>query len=432
MRKLSYCLLSALMLILTAAGCSKNSGDDAMSLLRTVPADASSVVVINLAHIVDKLGCSTDGTTVKLSKDLQKAIDESQALKDKDRKGLKDVCAGETGVSISSLVFFSGARMYITGLLNDPDKFVAYIQKANPGSALEEEDGVKMIANIAVIGNQFWSCETGRPDTDQLKYYSKLNEKQSYAASDAASLLLDADKSATYVADVNRMLSMVPDATYARLVLSLVFNDLTYVAGYVDLNKKTVTTSASPLDSEMKPAELLLPTDKIDTSVVKNLGGGGDIVVAMAVTPKLIKKITDIAGSAMGGGSMSMTAFLESIDGTVAMRMNTSSSDIEARIQTNGKDFADLSNALQNLGGLTVTRDGNTLTAIHGNRDFNGPISASIAADKLKGAWIGVVNNGIIARDVVSFTRLVPEKKSLRRDMEGEGGVDALMNAILK
>lgn len=432
MKKLSFCLLSALMFIVMATGCSKSSGEDAMSLLRTVPADASSVVVINLAHMVDRLGCSTDGSTVKLSKELQKAIDESQSLKDKDRRELKDFCDGETGVSISSLVFFSGARMYITGLLNDPDKFITYMQKQNPGSTLSEENGVKTIANVAVIGNQFWTCETGRPDTDQLKYYSTLNEKQSYAASDAASLLQDEDKSATFVADVNRMLSMVPDAAYARIGMSLVFNDLTYVAGYVELDRKTVITSAAPLNSEMKPAELLLPTDKLDTSVIRNLGGGGDFVAAMAVNPKLIKKIMDIAATAMGSGSKSMTAFLESIDGTIAMRMNGSSSSIEAKIQTNGKDFADLSNALQNLGGMTVTRDGNTLTAVQGECDFNGPISTDKAAEKLKGAWIGVVSDGIVVRDVVTVTRLVPDKKSLRLDVEVEGGVDAFMNAILK
>lgn len=432
MKKSIYYLLTALMLIMMATGCSKSSGDDAMSLLRTVPADASSVVVINLSHIVDRLGCSTDGTTVKLSKDLQKAIDESQALKDKDRQTLKDVCAGETGVSISSLVFFSGARMYITGLLNDPDKFVAYLQKQNPGFALEEADGVKTIANIVIIGNQFWTSDNGRPDTDQLKYYSKLNEKQSYASSDAASLLKDEEKSATYVADVNRLLSLVPDATYARLGMSLIFNDLTYVAGYVELDRKNVVTSAAALNSEMKPAELLLPTDKVDTSFIKSLGGGGDFIVALAVDPKLTKKITDIAGSAMGSGSKSMADVLASIDGTIALRMNASTKDVEARIQTNGKDFAELSNILQGLGGMTVSRDGNTLTATIGSRDFDGPVSPSVAADKLKGSWIGFVNQGFVVRDVMSVTRLVPEKKSLRLDMEMEGGVDALMNAILK
>ena len=50
----------------------------------------------------------------------------------------------------------------------------------------------------------------------------------------------------------------------------------------------------------------------------------------------------------------------------------------------------------------------------------------------MKGAWIGVVSDGFIARDVVTVTRLVPEKKSLRLDVEVEGGVDALMNAFLR
>ncbi len=106
--------------------------------------------------------------------------------------------------------------------------------------------------------------------------------------------------------------------------------------------------------------------------------------------------------------------------------------DVEAKVQTDGKDFADLSNAIQNFLGMTVTRDGEILTAVRGNKDFNGPISADKAAGKLKGAWIGIVTDGFVARDVVTVTRLVPEKKSLRLDFEAEGGVDAFLNAILK
>ncbi|MDE5872156.1 MAG: hypothetical protein K2H22_09475 [Muribaculaceae bacterium] len=139
MKKLSYSLLAVMMLLFVAVGCSKSGGDDdASSLLRTVPADASSVVLVNIAHTVESLGGSTDGSTVKLSKDLQKTIDESQAIKPEDKQHLKEICSGETGIAMSSVAFFSAARSYVTGLLNDPDKFVAYVEKQN-GSAASTE-----------------------------------------------------------------------------------------------------------------------------------------------------------------------------------------------------------------------------------------------------------------------------------------------------
>ncbi|MDE6549383.1 MAG: hypothetical protein K2L22_10320 [Muribaculaceae bacterium] len=433
MKKLSYSLLAVLTLLFVAVGCSKSGGDnDADSLLRTVPADASSVALINVAHAVDKLGGKTDGTTIKLSKEHTKAIKESQALKEEDKKHIMDVLEGETGLALNSFVYFSAARTYITGLLNDPEKFIEYEQKQNPSIQWRDEDGGKVLGPMAVIGNQFWICSTGTPDVEQLKYYQNLNEKQSYISSDAVSLLSDTEKAVTFVADVNKSLAFLPNSTYLRLGSSLIFKDMSYVAGYIDIDKQNILASAAVLNSDMKPSELLLPAEKIDASVVKSLGGGGNFIAAMGVSEKLVKKISDVAGTAMGQGSDALAGMLQAIDGTIAVRASSSLDDIEAKLQTNGKDFADLANMINSFLGLTVSRDGNILTAVRGNKDFNGPVTSQKAADKLKGAWIGLVSDGMIARDVVTVTRLVPEKKSLRLDIEAEGGVDAFLNALLK
>lgn len=431
MKKLSYSLLAVMTLLFVAVGCSKSGSDDASSLLRSVPADASSVMLINIAYTVESLGGSTDGSAVRLSKDLQKTIDESEAIKPEDKKQLKEICAGESGISMSSVAFFSAARSYVTGLLNDPDKFVAYMEKQMGVAAVVEGDA-KTIGNIAVLGNQFWVCTTGRPDVDQLKYYQQLNEKQSYASADAAALLLEPDKVLTYVADVNRSMALLPNSTYIRMASSLIFNDMSYVAGSADIKKGNFTAYANVLNSDMKPAELLLPVEKVDASVVKSFEKGGDIYFAAGIPKKLTKKLSDLAGSMMGGKSNPVMGVLESIDGTVAVRANSGATDVEACIQTTGENFAELSNLLQNLFGVTVTRDGNTLTAVLGTKDFTGGITSSQAADMLKGAWIGMVSNGLIARNVTSVTKLSVDKKSLRLDFEAEGGVDALIEAITK
>ena len=146
------------------------------------------------------------------------------------------------------------------------------------------------------------------------------------------------------------------------------------MAGYADLEKKNIIASAAVLNSDMKPAELLLPADKIDGSIVKSLGDGGNFYFAMAISQKLTKKISDIAGTAMGQGSGQIASVLETIDGTLAVRANSSASDMEAKIQTTGKDFADLSSLLQSLFGMTDTSDGNIRTAVHGGNDFTGTL----------------------------------------------------------
>ncbi|MDE6741942.1 MAG: DUF4836 family protein [Muribaculaceae bacterium] len=431
MKKFSYSLLAVLTLILVAVGCSKSGGDDdASSLLRTVPADASSVVIINVAHTVESLGGSTDGSAVKLSDSLLKAIDESDAIKPEDKQNLKEICAGETGIAMSSVAFFSAARDYVTGLLNDPDKFIAYVEKHTETTATVEGDA-KTIGNIAVLGNQFWLCITGRPDVDQLKYYQQLNEKQSYASTDAATLLLEPDKVVTYVADVNRSMSFLPNGTYMKMASSLIFNDMAYVAGSANMKNNNFTAYANVLNSNMKPAELLLPVEKIDASAVKSFSKGGDIYFVAGVPKKLTKKLSDIVGSMMGKANPVM-GVLGAIDGTVAVRANSSATDVEAYIQTTGENFAELSTLLQNLFGLTVSRDGNTITGVLGTKDFTGGVTPAQAADMLKGAWIGLVSNDMIARNVTAVAKLSVDKKSLRLDFEAEGGVAALIEAITK
>ncbi len=433
MKKLSYSLIALVMLLFVAVGCSKSgSGNDADSLLRSVPADASSVALVNVAHIVDQLGGKTDGATIKLPKEHTKAIQDSKALKEGDKKHILDVLDGKSGVALNAIVYFSAARTYFTGLLNDPEKFMAYVQEQNPSQQWRDEDGGKVMGPVAVVGNQFWVCTTGTPDVEQLKYYQQLNDKQSYVSSDAVSLLSDKDKAVTFVADVNKSLSALPNAPYVRIGTSLIFKDMTYIAGYVDIEKKNINASAAVLNSDMKPAELLLPAEKIDASVVKSLGGGANLIVAVGVSDKLVKKISDVASTAMGQGSDAMAAVLKAVDGTIAVRADSSLDNVEAKVQTNGKDFADLSNLIQSFTRMTVSREGNILTGVRGDKDFTGPISSKEAADKLKGAWIGMVSDGMIARDVVTVTRLVPEKKSLRLDIEAEGGVEAFLNALLK
>ncbi len=432
MKKLSYSLLAVLAILFVAVGCSKSGGDDdASSLLRTVPADASSVALLNMAYSVEKLGGKSDGSTITLPKEQVEAIKNSKALNERNKKLILDALDGKTGIAFNSIVYFSAARTYITGLLNDPDKFIAYEQEQNPEYQWRDEDGGKVLGPLAVVGNQFWICTTGTPDVAQLKYYQQLNDKQSYASSDAVSLLMDTDKAVTFVADVNKTIAYIPNSTYIRMGSSLIFNDMTYVAGYVDVEKKNIKASTAVLNSDMKPAELLLPVEKIDPAVVKSLDGGGDFVAAIGVSQKLIDKIFKAAGGFVGNQD-AYAKLLQSIDGTIAARANSSMDDVEVKVQTNGKDFADLSSIIQAMFGLTVSRDGNVLTATRGNKNFAGPIAPDWAADKLKGAWIGVISDSFIARDVVMTARLVPEKKSLRLDIEAEGGVDAFLNAILK
>lgn len=433
-KTVSYLMLVAMILVM-AAGCSKGN-NDAESLIRTVPADAANVAVLNIARTIENLGCSTDGSTVKLSSDIQKFIDSDKSMSDKNRRMIKDFCEGKTGMAISSLVFFSASRTYVTGLLDDPDKFVEYMcSETVNGSKLDapvaDANGARTVGDFVVIGNQFWTAMEGTADAEQLKYYQGLNEQQSYASSPAASLLKE-DKALTFVADVNKLMSTMREGGAVNMVSSLLVEDLTYVAGNADFDKKKLKMTAKVLDSDMKHAQLLLPAKNIDTGIIKSLGGNADMYFAAGLSKSLMKKIAGIAGSALGKNASQITGPLGQIDGTVAVRGDSRMKEFEAKVQTSGKDFAEISTLLQNFSQMNVSRDGDVITVSSPEAKISGSMSSSDAAGKLKGAWIGCVMANMPARDMTTVVRFVSEDKSLRLDVEMEGSLDSIMTELMK
>lgn len=428
-------------ILMMSAGCSKSGNDDNSSLLRTIPADASSVVLLNLEETLESLGCKTDGSTITLSADLKKGVDESNSISGENKKIFHDICDGKTGVSITSLAFFSAARSYVTGLLNDPDKFVGYALKLqeNPSDSLppvevREENGIRIVGKqTVVIGNQFWICTEGTPDTEQLKYYQSLNENQSFISNKTAPLLLEEGKVVTYVADVKRTFDRIPESTYYRMASGLMFDDMSYVAGTAHFDKKRLVSSSKVLNSKMQPADLNLPTEKIDASVVGQLGKNGDVFIAAGIPEKLSKKIADGLSNAFGSNAGALIDPLRQIDGTVAICMDMNPGSALALVSTTGKDFASLSNVLQMLPGVSVTRDGDMLTVRYGQAGVTtAELTAEEAASRLKGAWIGMMSSDLPGKGMNTVARLVPDNKSVRLEVEIDGGLDALMTALLR
>lgn len=440
MKKLFGHILLMVMIVAVAAGCSKSGNGDSDALLRTIPADASSVAMLNLQQAVKSVGGKTDGKTIELPAELQEAVAGSKALRDSHKQIFKDICNGETGVSMTSIAFFSAARSYFTGLLDDPDKFVAYVEHLKsenradslPAVKAVEQDGMRQIGDVAVIGNQFWMCVQGTPDTDQLRYYQTLNGNQSYASAEAATLLLQQDKVLTYVADVKRTLDRMPEAGYSRVAMSMMFDDIAYLAGSASINGKDVVSNSVVLNSKMKPAKLLLPAEKIDVSVVKALDKNADIFLAAGLSGKLTKKIGDAITSAFGQQLSAIATPLAQIDGTTAVCGDGALTGFEARVQTTGKDFAGLSQLLQMIPGAGVTRDGNVLTVRYGQTVAPGSIAAADAAAKFKGAWMAMLASDVPGKGMSTLVRLAPDDNSLKLDIEMENGLEALMISLLQ
>lgn len=412
--------------LLTAA-CSKSANGDATSLLQTVPADASSVAVINIEHTIEAMGGKCSQGKVTLPAEMQKALQESASMNSKRNAELARILNGESGVSLTSMVYYSAARSYISGLLDDPDKFISFIEEQDSVKATSA-DGARIVKDYVVIGNQFWICVEGTPDIEQLKYSRQLKERQSFASSEAASLLLEKDKAITFVADFNRTLSKMPQSMPMRMGSAFIFDDMTYIAGWVNLTKDKLTAEAAVLNSDMKPAAINLPIEKIDGSDVKRLKGNADVFFAIGISRKLVDKLKAAAGE-LPGAKLILSGLSE-IDGTIAGRFNSSASDMEFQFKTTGENFTSISMLAEQMLGMTATRDGDIVTLTRGSSGFSGGVTPDEAASYLKGAWIGAISSGSPYRNATTALRLVPHKGSLMLEMEAKGDMTGLLKDL--
>lgn len=432
MKKYLSLILTALLIL--AVGCSKTDLGDAEGLLQTVPADANAVAVVNLQKMADAFGCKSDGKKITLSSEAKLALDNA-AMPADAKKTIMDICEGESGIALTSLVYFSAARDYLTGVLDDPDKFVSFMQKheSNDSTSVEVTTvgDARIVGHTVVIGNQFWASYPGAPDEEQLQHYKTLKGPQSFAANEAASRLISDKDVVTFVADINKALSEMPYKKEIRMGLAFLLDDATYVAGGISVDKTTVNLQASVLNSDLKPASLLVPTEKIDTGMVKDFDGTATAFLAMGLSKELLKKIGDLS-SVSGGKSGGMAEALSQIEGTVALRVGGKSSDnIEARVHASGKDLIQLTQMLQFFG-VNVVRDDDLLILSVGDHDYDGSLTSVDAASAFKGAWIAAMVSDVPARDTKTILTIKEEKKSLVLDMKMEGGLEALASMIMK
>lgn len=428
-----YLSLILTAMLIVAAGCSKTDNGDLEGLLETIPADANAVAVVNISQLADAFGCKTDGKTITLNSEAKLALDNG-AMNDETKKLIGEICEGNSGISLTNIVYFSAARDYVTGLLDDPDKFVSFVQnhEGNDSTAVEVRTAgdARMVGHAVVIGNQFWISNPGVPDEEQLQHYKTLKGPQSFAANDVASRLVSDKDVVTFVGDLNRIISDIPNKKEIRMGLAFILDDPSYVSGAVSVDKQTVSLRADVLNSDLKPAKLLIPTGKIDTSMVKDFDGSAEAFMAVYLPKELMKKVGDLAGMS-GGNSGGLADAIGQIEGTVAARVGKNSNNIEARVRTTGKDFIQLTQLLQ-MFGVNVTRDGDLLTLSTGERDYEGSITSVDAASAFKGAWMAVMAADTPARGTLTTVTLKEEKKSLTLDMKVEGGLDALVTMILK
>lgn len=387
MRKTSFLLLFAAIIALGFSSCRKDAAD-ADDILKTIPADASAVVVADLESIIEDAGCKIDGSKIIAGEVVKNAIGKADS---RDKKTITDILDGKTGIDPSvAALFYSGGYGYFTGMLADPDQFRSYVEQ-NDSSKFTARDGVDVLGNVAVKGNRFWYALNPTIDARTVSSFTELAEKQSFASQPQAEDLHEISDDVTGWGNIAALMNLANVGFQQRsmLLMSLqtLFEDPQDIVFSLDFDKGKLEASLDVRNSKGKPARVSFPTDKIDLPTVNSIGGNARALVAGAFSEKFISQMKQALDKQGPNMFSAYIAALQCIDGTIAVGYDTDNDSYNAVISTTGKNTASLTDMLTQMG-LTMKLDGKYLRTSKGTPGGK-PVSELSAP--LKGAMFGVV-----------------------------------------
>lgn len=387
------CLLIAALPALQS--CDNKKSADVSDLLSTVPSSAAAVVGIDLRSMLEKAGCKVDGTTITPGKEVDAWINDDNAISASNRETLRVLFSGESGIDpVGAIYFVDAYNSYVTAVLADTEKFMAFAEKLQNASFEDAEGNVKVNGNIAISGAQVWVCTSSGNtiDAKAVKNYAGLQESQSFMSSDFAPSIAKMTHDIvgySQLKGLSKGMSISNTATL-NLISGLLFDNASAISFNVDFLPGKVTSQAVMLNDKGETAKYLLPADKIDVEKVKGLAKTANIVGAMSITKDFVKKIEKM-GESLGGNMMApFTKALSSLDGTAAVALGDLDSPnhaVSAIVTTDGNPSLDLMQMLSQFGG--TQKDGKDVKVVNGT--VEGQLDVADAANFLKGSTFGFV-----------------------------------------
>ena len=420
--KFLYCIVSLAMVMMAA--CSSDRTADVKSILRTIPSDASAVMVIDLKSVLEKAGCEVDGTTVKPGKGITKVLESSANANIKEF--LSNAKDGGMDPSAAAL-FIEGYNTYLTGFISDTNKFKASVEKEF-GGKFEKEGDAEICGNMAVSGDRFWWCVNSNNsiNANEIKHFVSLSEKQSILSNEIAAKLEDLEHDIEGWGDIKGCLNSLgldfTSRASATMAIEAMFVDAVEFAWNIDFLKGKLEAEVTVLNSKGGIAKFNFPAAKIDAAVINKLGGTAAGFGALAVNPDMVKKLKEETGG-KGFSMIGMLAGMVScVDGTCAVALSDNG-NMRGLISTTGHGTSDLVEALGQFG-FEVNKEDKYLRINKG--DAVGNLPASEAAEELKGSLAGFVYSGnmnILPSGAVSLVAITfkPEKGGLEMNIKVKG-----------
>lgn len=433
-----FCLMLAMMTVVLLSGCRKDNSADVKDLFMNIPNTASYVVVADLEDILRKSGSKIDGDKVKASPELQSVINGSGD--ERVKQLMRSILDGESGVEPEVAVAFAdGFSQYVVGNLSSTSKFEAVVVKFL-GGEWEEKDGIRYNANYAITDNRYWIGREGaRIDIEKIRNYRALSAKQSFADSDFAPMLEDADADIVGWCDLNGMMNVAgigfEQRAMTKMGVEALFKDAGFLTFDVKFNKGMMDMTARLLDGKGRDAKFLFPSGKIDEGVFAKLGGKADILAAAAVPQKLVKNIKEQVS-----GKLSMLGFMVNamgcVDGTVAVASSDGGNAVNGLVQTDGGNTSDLMSLLNEMN-FKTSKEGTDVLFGKGTRTGGEDVSGLAAG--LKGCVLGVSMNPTALRPGLTpfgnmVMKLVPKSGGVQLQVQlaGKNSDENILVSILK
>lgn len=426
--KKTLLLLSAL-LMLGFSACKKETVD-VTHLLASVPSSASGVVVLNMEGLLEDAGCKVKDHQITPSPEIMKALEKTTST---EKESFKMLFSGDSGIEPKgAVIFYDSNRTFLTFALYDEAKFEKFVEKHTGQPFVEETGGVKMNGTVALKDAQAWVSISGkRIDPDGIAAYSKLKDSQSFLVTTMGEKLLVDESDVRGWAMINVFVSDIlnrNERSMFSLALGFLFEDAESVSFKMDFDKGEIESELVVLNDKYKPAKYQLPSDKIDVSVLKELGSTCDGMMAFTLNSKLIKKF-DQLGQAFGGALFGdLNEMFKNVDGTVGIVASTKVGEESYKgiITTKGDIKPALRDFISGMFG-TVSQEGKYLTFSKG--EVVGKLNVAECADDLKGSCLGMVVDASGLNSVMSggnvpsgFSKLVlkfkPESGGLEVDLE--------------
>lgn len=425
MKKEIFRILSAaaLGLALMLAGCSKDSNGDVAELLKTVPADAGTVVAVNAQGIAEKAGCKVKDGKMELPPAFASSL---ASMNDASaRKKIEMLLDGESGVEITSFVVFQrGYHTYLTGLLSDPGAFKSFLKSSDAKYDFKDTDGIECAADMAIKGNQFWSRSVGNIDPLDVKEMAELPENRSFFSTGYAERLTEGGYDVRGLLDMAKLSSGgVVKQAQTQMALQTVFSDAAYLGFSIEFKKGEADVEAAVLTSGFKPAKCNFPLAKIDTDAVKTIAATGNEAIAIGASDKLVEKVSAMLSQTGALGKI-YNQIIAPVNGTVAVLRQAGLTGEEPRmagfVQTTGKDLNPLASVITQAG-MQWKLDGGKVV-ITTPQPPQGAIGAEEFAKECKGASIVYMADGSRVREMAGNDRL-PLKRVVVKAEPSEGSI---------